>query len=1336
MDANTSSSQNSSQTPSSCFSSPPGSSIFAVFTVTNVLLLLPLSTFILGFGFLRWRKQRPAAMNPLDVFTFHMVVMELFGMSSSVTCFCGAYKNHQNMVKVGCNMFAITSCVKMFFHVLTCMERYMAVVHPLTYRNLSKSGGVMIRNICVGFVWFLLAGLIALRLQMGNNFNMILFFCNLVLSLIVSSFCNISVVRVLNRAGPGEEGANAGKTDKLKQKALVTITAIMTVLLLRFSGNLICLSLGSSQVLSSYDTCVVLTSGVWFCLPSGYVLPLLFLHRAEKLPCLKYNKKQAPTLWNDLPLHIRQASTLWNDLHIRQAPTLWNDLPLHIRQVQVGDGMHDSQPYFTFGINCYVVMPGFFQFISYGITFIFLLLPLCIFVLYLGLQRWRQQSSTSSTASTNSHSDIFTFHMVVMELLCFLGFNLCVYAVYVENYKIFHILTCVERYLAVVHPVTYLNLKGQRGVRIRNLHWVFAIPNLPPDLTLVFDLGLMIFTLIVVSFFSLAVLCVLIRPGPGEQGGDRTIVDQSKRRAFFTIVAILGVLLFRCFVGLVRAVFELSDQPEDCVLMAAEVWFTLPSNMALNSSSFNDSPFYPNLLWDMECLISRPGYLILLSFYITSTLLILPICIFVLYLGLQRWRQRSSTSSTTCHSDIFTFHMVLMELVDYSGFTLVILECNQCRVHYNVLPWYGRAYFHVLTCVEHYLAVVHPVTYLSLKGQRGVRIRNICIGFLRSNNSAFLDQNVFFFDLCLLIISLIVVCFCSLSVLHVLIRPGPGEQGGDRTIVDQSKRRAFYTIVAILGVLLFRSCGNMALVVPTVFNEGICVMVVSDSWFSLPSSLVLPLLFLHRAGKLSVARKTPKEDKDSIRLADMALDSPSSNDSLLHQRLPMEMECLISRPGSLVFLSFYITSTLLILPICIFVLYLGFQRWRQQSSTSSTSHSDIFTFHMVLMELVDYSGFTLYMYGLYTVHVIIYRVGYFVLNSFHVLTCVERYLAVVHPVTYMNLKGERGVRIRNICIGCVWMIFIAVTPLNVEKPLFYFDLSLTIISLGIVFFCSMSVLCVLIRPGPGEQGGDRKIVDQSKRRAFFTIVAILAVMLVNCCANLMWFVSAVSGETICEMASGVTSAVSAQGRKINLLLLNLYLSLHHQNPRPPPSLHLVLYLGLQRCRQRSSTSAAASTNSHSDIFTFHMVVFELWYFLGRTLFTYAIYSANHKIFGVGSYICLITRYGRNSCHVLTCVERYLAVVHPVTYLNLKGQRGVRIRNICIGFVWLLCLVAIIPLSLQKDVLFFHLSLMIFSLMVVAFCSLAVLRELIRPGPGEQGGDRRELTNQSAGLFTP
>ncbi|KAI3375565.1 hypothetical protein L3Q82_003895 [Scortum barcoo] len=42
------------------------------------------------------------------------------------------------------------------------------------------------------------------------------------------------------------------------------------------------------------------------------------------------------------------------------------------------------------------------------------------------------------------------------------------------------------------------------------------------------------------------------------------------------------------------------------------------------------------------------------------------------------------------------------------------------------------------------------------------------------------------------------------SLGHLHLPPGPGEQGGDRKKVDQSKKTAFYTIVAILGVLLLR----------------------------------------------------------------------------------------------------------------------------------------------------------------------------------------------------------------------------------------------------------------------------------------------------------------------------------------------------------------------------------------------------------------------------------------------------------------------------------------------------------------------------------------------------
>lgn len=227
-------------------------------------------------------------MNSTDLFTYHMVAMELIGISGSIVCCCGAFIDHPKMLWVGCNMFAIISCIKMFFHVLTCVERYVAVVHPMTYLSLSQGRGVTIRNISIGCVWLICAGLVVLRVMITQNFTMILFFCNLVFSLIVISFCSISVLRALLRLAPGEGGSNTESSDKLKQRAFVTITAIMAVLLLRFGGNLVCMALASSSVLSFSVGCVVQISGIWFCLPSSYVLPILFLHRAEKLLCFKY----------------------------------------------------------------------------------------------------------------------------------------------------------------------------------------------------------------------------------------------------------------------------------------------------------------------------------------------------------------------------------------------------------------------------------------------------------------------------------------------------------------------------------------------------------------------------------------------------------------------------------------------------------------------------------------------------------------------------------------------------------------------------------------------------------------------------------------------------------------------------------------------------------------------------------------------------------------------------------------------------------------------------------------------------------------------------------------
>lgn len=105
------------------------------------------------------------------------------------------------------------------------------------------------------------------------------------------------------------------------------------------------------------------------------------------------------------------------------------------------------------------------------------------------------------------------------------------------------------------------------------------------------------------------------------------------------------------------------------------------------------------------------------------------------------------------------------------------------------------------------------------------------------------------------------------------------------------------------------------------------------------------------------------------------------------------------------------------------------------------------------------------------------------------------YVAVMHPIIYLNLKTERGVFARNAIIAFVWLVslltFSYLYSDNLPSiPYFLlFAFGLTIIS-----YCALSVLHALVRPGPGEVSGNKRKVDQMKKRAYVTIVAIAGAM--------------------------------------------------------------------------------------------------------------------------------------------------------------------------------------------------------------------------------------------------
>jgi len=215
-----------------------------------------------------------------------MVILEFIGVVGETMSCYGIYTDGQFIIEVGSGIFTVVSPGQTLFHLLTCVERYLAVVHPVIYLRLRQGVGVRIRNISIGCVWCIC--FISASLQVIILGTVISDFVLLVFSSIVVCFCSISVLLVLIRPGPGEGGGNRERVDQSKQRAFYTIMAIMAALLLRFLSNLVFTSLYISSVLGDCGEKVLMWSLIWFAVPSSLVLPLLFLQRAGKLPGCKH----------------------------------------------------------------------------------------------------------------------------------------------------------------------------------------------------------------------------------------------------------------------------------------------------------------------------------------------------------------------------------------------------------------------------------------------------------------------------------------------------------------------------------------------------------------------------------------------------------------------------------------------------------------------------------------------------------------------------------------------------------------------------------------------------------------------------------------------------------------------------------------------------------------------------------------------------------------------------------------------------------------------------------------------------------------------------------------
>ncbi|XP_077053545.1 uncharacterized protein LOC143704262 [Siphateles boraxobius] len=203
------------------------------------------------------------------------------------------------------------------FQCLMCMERYLAVVHPVTFLKFKP---LRYRVICCTAVWITTLGscLVSLIILTLSNLKAFTWFFSLQFLIYISIqlFCLVTVLRALKQSGPGGKGGGREEENHMKRKAfhLILITTVTLVVMFApfiFTGFLTILQQQKQQGVSL----------IWFLslscfILAGFVQPVLYLHRVSEVPILKRIPQQTSaqqSKWHCI-------TKVWTWRKIRAAP--------------------------------------------------------------------------------------------------------------------------------------------------------------------------------------------------------------------------------------------------------------------------------------------------------------------------------------------------------------------------------------------------------------------------------------------------------------------------------------------------------------------------------------------------------------------------------------------------------------------------------------------------------------------------------------------------------------------------------------------------------------------------------------------------------------------------------------------------------------------------------------------------------------------------------------------------------------------------------------------------------------------------------------------------------
>ncbi|XP_043091999.1 C-C chemokine receptor type 8-like [Puntigrus tetrazona] len=184
-------------------------------------------------------------------------------------------------------LVGFTMAGRPLFQCLICVERYLAVVHPVTFLKYKP---LRYRAICCAVVWIIIfcSCLLCMYFLDSQRRYIHTWLSSLQMMLVISLqlFCLVAVLRALKRSGPGGKTRQKEEENHLKRRAfyIILITTMTTVIM--YAPKTVT---GFSEILTSDSTKRVWFTGSTCFVLAGFVQPFLHLHRAGKLSFLCFS---------------------------------------------------------------------------------------------------------------------------------------------------------------------------------------------------------------------------------------------------------------------------------------------------------------------------------------------------------------------------------------------------------------------------------------------------------------------------------------------------------------------------------------------------------------------------------------------------------------------------------------------------------------------------------------------------------------------------------------------------------------------------------------------------------------------------------------------------------------------------------------------------------------------------------------------------------------------------------------------------------------------------------------------------------------------------------------